>query len=147
MIRLFHFLDHRTQPAAQGLPGLIGNFQHAGVAVFHGMDAGSHIRDTADGQQRTFVARHRGHREIRDLLVRQLFRFGKISGQVAKAGAEHHRDFQALGGMRFDILRTFLCFFVKMLHHFRSCFSCFSSSLSIAILRLPCKGFMLGCPT
>ena len=147
MIRLFHFLDHRTQPAAQGLPGLIGNFQLAGVAVFHSLDAGSHVGDAADGQQRTFVARHRGHLEIRDLLVRQLFRFGKISDQVAKAGAEHHRDFRALGGMRFDILRTFLCFFVKMLHHFRSYFSCFSSSLSIAILRLPCKGFMLGCPT
>ena len=42
MIRLFHFLDHRTQPAAQGLPGLIGNFQHAGVAVFHGLDASGH---------------------------------------------------------------------------------------------------------
>ena len=77
-------------------------------------------------QQRTFVACYCGHREIRDILVRQFFRFGKISGQITKAGAEHHRDFRAFGGMRFDILCTFLCFFIEMFH-------CFSPLLLYAV--------------
>ena len=69
-------------------------------------------------QQRTFVACYCRHREIRDILVRQFFRFGKISGQITKAGAEHHRDFRAFGGMHFDILGALLCFFIKIFHRF-----------------------------
>ena len=50
LIRLFHLLDHRAQPAAQGIACLICDLQHAGVAVLHRLDAGGHVRDTADGQ-------------------------------------------------------------------------------------------------
>ena len=39
LIRLFHLLDHRTQPAAQGIACLICDLQHAGVAVLHSLDA------------------------------------------------------------------------------------------------------------
>ena len=37
-----HFLDDGAKPAAHGISRLIGNFQHAGMAVLHGLDAGGH---------------------------------------------------------------------------------------------------------
>ena len=69
-------------------------------------------------QQRTFVACYCRHREIRNVFIGQFFRLGKVCGQITKAGAEHHRDFRAFGGMHFDILGALLCFFIKIFHRF-----------------------------
>ena len=43
-----HLLDDGTKPAAHGISRLICNFQHTGMAVLHGLDAGGHIGDAAD---------------------------------------------------------------------------------------------------
>ena len=44
---LLHLLYDSTKPAAHGIASLICNFQHTGMAVFHGLDPGCHISDTA----------------------------------------------------------------------------------------------------
>ena len=44
---LLHLLYDSTKPAAHGIASLICNFQHTGMAVFHGLDSGCHISDTA----------------------------------------------------------------------------------------------------
>ena len=43
-----HLLDDGAKPAAHGISRLIGNFQHAGMAVLHGLDTGGHIGDATD---------------------------------------------------------------------------------------------------
>ena len=43
-----HLLDDGAKPAAHGISRLICNFQHTGMAVLHGLDAGGHIGDAAD---------------------------------------------------------------------------------------------------
>ncbi len=44
---LLHLLYDSTKPAAHGIASLICNFQHTGMAVFHGLDPGCHISDAA----------------------------------------------------------------------------------------------------
>ena len=56
-----HFLYDGAEPAAHGITRLICDFQHTGVAVLHGLDAGCHIGDTAYGKylHAHIVADHR----------------------------------------------------------------------------------------
>ena len=82
-------------------------------AAFHGVDF--RVPQLAS-QQCAFVSCHRGYREVGDILVGQFFRVRKVRGQLAKAGAQHHRDLRALFRVRLDIFRTFQCLFIKMFH-------------------------------
>ena len=50
-------------------------------------------------QQSTLMPLYRGHGKIWNIPVGELFCFRKISGQVAKAGAQHHGDLRTFGNV------------------------------------------------